>query len=300
MTRGPLMDPHILLAPFRLLPRGGTGVLVAMTLAAILVLGVLALFYITDPYHIDPLNRMREPSLDDPFGTDQLGRDVFSRCLYGARVSLFVAITTTLLACVIGAAIGLLAGYSPVFDLFGMRFMDALMTMPTILLAIALSSIMGAGFFVVIVAIAVAELPAVSRIVRSAVFAVAAQPYVEAARLNGRPHWQILIVHILPNVLPVILVHATFLFAHVIMVEATLSFLGAGVPGEIPSWGNMIAIGKDIFVVAPWTVVFPGLFVAVTVYVINAIGDHLRERLDPALSVAFRDEGQVSVARESS
>ncbi|MCI5075241.1 ABC transporter permease [Oricola sp.] len=284
------MDRHILLAPFRLLPRGSVGVLVAITLAAIVVLAVLSALHLADPLYIDPLNRMKPPSAEALFGTDQLGRDIFSRCIYGARVSLFVAVTTTLVTCVVGGSIGLLAGYSPLFDLFGMRFMDALMTMPTILLAIALSSIMGAGFFVVIFAIAVAELPGVSRIVRSAVFAIAAQPYVEAARLNGRPHWQILVVHILPNVLPVILVHATFLFAHVIMAEAALSFLGAGVPPSIPSWGNMIAIGKDVFVVAPWTIVFPGAFVAVTVYVINAVGDHLRERLDPTLSGAFREE----------
>lgn len=294
------MDPHILLAPFRLLPRGGVGVLVAITLIAILALAILSIFHLGDPYHINPLARMQPPGMEALFGTDQLGRDIFSRCIYGARVSLFVAVTTTLATCVIGGLIGLLAGYSPIFDLFGMRFMDALMTMPTILLAIALSSIMGAGFFVVIFAIAVAELPGVSRIVRSAVFAVAAQPYVEAARLNGRSHWQVLVLHILPNVLPVILVHATFLFAHVIMAEAALSFLGAGVPPELPSWGNMIAIGKDIFVVAPWTIVFPGLFVAVTVYVINAVGDHLRERLDPTLSAAFREDGQApSAAREA-
>ena len=293
------MDPHILLAPFRLLPRGSTGILIGMTAFAVLLLAVLSIFFLGDPYYIDPLQRMREPSFSNLFGTDQLGRDIFSRCLYGSRVSLFVAIMTTLLACLVGGMIGLLAGYSPVFDLFGMRFMDALMTMPTILLAIALSSIMGAGFFVVIVAIAIAELPSVSRIVRSAVFAIAAQPYVEAARLNGRPHWQILVFHILPNVLPVILVHATFLFAHVIMAEATLSFLGAGVPGEIPSWGNMIAIGKDIFVVAPWTVVFPGAFIAVTVYVINAVGDHLRERLDPTLSAAFREDGTTGSTSEA-
>ncbi len=293
------MDRHLLLAPFRLLPRGSVGVLVAITIIAILALAVLSVLRLTDPYYIDPLMRMKAPSTEALFGTDQLGRDIFSRCIYGARVSLFVAVITTLLTCVAGGLIGLLAGYSPLFDLFGMRFMDALMTMPTILLAIALSSIMGAGFVVVIFAIAVAELPGVSRIVRSAVFAIAAQPYVEAARLNGRPHWQILVLHILPNVLPVILVHATFLFAHVIMAEAALSFLGAGVPPEIPSWGNMIAIGKDVFVVAPWTIVFPGAFVAVTVYVINAVGDHMRERLDPTLSVALREDAQLAPGPEA-
>jgi peptide/nickel transport system permease protein len=274
--------------------------LTAAAAFAVLALAGLSLFHLTDPFHINPLARMQPPTAEALFGTDQLGRDIFSRCLYGARVSLLVALITTLVTCAIGGMIGLLAGYSPLFDLFGMRFMDALMTMPTILLAIALSSILGAGFVVVIIAIAVAELPGVSRIVRSSVFAVAAQPFVEAARLNGRPHWQILIAHILPNVLPVILVHATFLFAHVIMVEAALSFLGAGVPAEIPSWGNMIATGKDVFVVAPWTIVFPGIFVAATVYLINALGDHLRERLDPTLSRSYREDGQVAAGREPS
>jgi peptide/nickel transport system permease protein len=257
----------------------GAAILIFMALVAILA-PVLA----GDPTFINPVDRLQPPSLTHYFGTDHLGRDIFARCVYGARVSLVVGLSVALLAVSGGLAIGLAAGYVPRVDNVVMRLMDGLMAIPAILLAIALVSLNQAGVGIVIVAITIPEIPRVVRLVRSVVLTTREQPFIEAAISGGSRKLKIVLRHILPSTIPPLIVQATYVAASAILVEAGLSFLGAGVPPETPTWCNIVASSRLLLARAPWTIFFPGACLALVVLAINLLGDGLRDHLDPRLA----------------
>jgi peptide/nickel transport system permease protein len=257
----------------------GAAILIFMALVA-----VLAPFIAGDPRFINPVDRLQPPSAQYYFGTDHLGRDVFARAVYGARISLVVGITVALLSVIAGLAIGLAAGYVRRVDNIVMRMMDGLMAIPAILLAIALVSLNQASVGIVIVAITIPEVPRVVRLVRSVVLTTREQPYIEAAISGGSRALKIVLRHILPSTIPPLIVQATYVAASAILIEAGLSFLGAGVPPETPTWGNMIASSRLLLARAPWTIFFPGACLALVVLAINLLGDGLRDHLDPRLA----------------
>src|SRR5215470_8259147 len=256
-----------------------------------MLLGLMALVAIfapylgtVDPQALSPIKRLRWPSAQYWFGTDMLGRDIYSRTLYGARVSLTVGISVALLASGIGLAIGLVTGFSRWTDAIVMRIMDGLMSIPAILIAIALMALTRASLENVIFAITVADVPRVTRLVRSVVLTLREQPYVEAAIASGTNFVTILWRHIVPNTMPPLLVQGTFVAAAAMIIEAALSFLGAGTPPNIPSWGNIMAEGRSLFQVAYYIVLFPGIMLSLTVLAMNLLGDGLRDALDPRLA----------------
>jgi peptide/nickel transport system permease protein len=270
-----------------------------LILLAMLTIAILAPFLGTvDPQRIDPAARNKKPGteityrLDDGttakriaiMGTDSLGRDVYSRVLYGARVSLAVGVAVSVISVAIGMVIGLVSGYIRWADGIIMRIMDGLMAIPGILLAIALVSIWRAGLITVVFAIVVPDVPRVVRLVRSIVLTVREEPYVEGAISVGTPTWILMFRHILPNTVAPLIVQGTFLAAAAILTEAALSFLGIGIPPEIPSWGNIMAEGRTLFRVFPHNILYPGIFLALTVLAINIMGDGLRDTLDPKMS----------------
>ena len=260
-------------------------IFIGATLLAILVaVAIIGPWLVADPFRQAPINRLRPPSERFWFGTDQFGRDVFSRTINGARVSLIVGLAVAGLASLVGLGIGLLCGYFRRIDAIVMRMMDGIMAIPTILLAIALITLTRPGLGIVIVAIVIPEVPRIVRVVRSIVLSIREQPYVESAIAGGTRNARLLIRHILPNTLAPLIVQATYACASAMLIEAGLSFLGAGVPPEIPSWGNIIAQGRTFFQIAPWTILIPGAFLAVTVLAVNMLGDGLRDRLDPRLA----------------
>jgi len=218
------------------------------------------------------------------FGSDSLGRDIYSRVLYGTRVSLFVGATTALFALAIGVLCGLTAGYLRWLDGILMRVMDGIMAIPAILIAIALVAMWRASLATVIVAIAIPEIPRVARLVRSLVLTIREEPYVEAAISLGTPAWKIMFGHILPNTIAPLLVHGTFICASAILIEAILSFLGVGLPPDIPTWGNIMAEGRIAFVQFPHNIFIPGIFLTFTVLAVNILGDGLRDTLDPKMA----------------
>ncbi|MFM9850506.1 MAG: ABC transporter permease [Hyphomicrobiaceae bacterium] len=264
--------------------RNPTIALGALLLVALVAMAIAAPLIASDPFRQAPINRLRPPSERFWFGTDQFGRDVFSRTIYGARVSLIVGFVVAALASVIGLTLGLVCGYFKRIDAIMMRVMDGIMAIPSILLAIALITLSRPGLGIVIVAILVPEVPRVVRVVRSIVLSIRAQPYVESAIAGGTRNTKLLVRHILPNTLAPLIVQATYVCASAMLIEAGLSFLGAGVPPEIPSWGNIIAQGRTFFQIAPWTILIPGAFLAATVLAVNMLGDGLRDRLDPRLA----------------
>lgn len=240
--------------------------------------------FVGDPFKIAPINRLRPPSERWWFGTDQFGRDVFSRTVYGARVSLIVGLTVAGLSSLLGLALGLACGYFRRVDGIVMRVMDGLMAIPSILLAIALITLARPGLGIVIVAIVIPEVPRIVRVVRAVVLAIRGQPYIESAIAGGTRDLKLLVRHVLPNTLAPLIVQSTYVCASAMLIEAGLSFLGAGVPPEVPSWGNIIAQGRTFFQIAPWTILIPGAFLALTVLAVNLLGDGLRDRLDPRLA----------------
>ena len=267
-------------------------------LDVILLIGLTAPFLGTrDPSQIDPISRNKRPgavrvltgadgrpvSTTYWMGTDSLGRDIYSRVLYGARVSLLVGVSVALISVAVGLVIGLLAGYLRWLDGFVMRIMDGLMAMPAILLAIALVSLSTAGLRAVIVAIVIPEVPRVVRLVRSVVLSIREEPYVEAAIALGARTVPLIVRHVLPNALAPLIVQATYVCASAIVIEAILSFLGVGIPPETPTWGNIMAEGRALFRVFPHNILFPGIFLAATVLAVNIMGDGLRDSLDPRL-----------------
>jgi peptide/nickel transport system permease protein len=263
-------------------------VLIALALAAPL-LGTV------DPAWLDAINMNQKPMSKVDWtgpdnetaprtllmGTDSFGRDIYSRVLYGTRVSLLVGVIVALFALSIGTLFGLLAGYFRRVDAILMRVMDGLMAIPGILLAIALVAAWGAKLSTVIIAIAIPEIPRVTRLVRSLVLSIREEPYIEAAISVGTPTWKILLKHVLPNSIAPMVVQGTYVCASAILIEAILSFLGLGLPSEIPTWGNIMAEARVVFSSAPYNMWFPGIFLALTVLAVNMLGDGLRDTLDP-------------------
>lgn len=260
-------------------------VLGALVFAVVLLITLAAPWLASqDPQEIDPIARLRPPSAEHLLGTDALGRDVWSRTIYGGRISLMVGLVVGLLASALGLTIGLVSGYSRVADAIVMRVMDGLMSIPAILLAIALMSVTRASIFTVIIAITVVEIPRVVRLVRSVVLTLREQTYVEAAVIAGTRPARIVLKHILPNTLAPLIVQTTYICAAAMLVESILSFLGAGTPPEVPSWGNIMAEGRTFFQIAPWLILSPGLLLGATVLAVNLVGDGLRGALDPRIA----------------
>jgi peptide/nickel transport system permease protein len=254
-------------------------------LLCLVLLGIFAPYLGTvDPTALAPAKRTRAPSADFWFGTDALGRDIYSRVLYGTRVSLTVGLSVAALASLTGLAIGLVSGYVRWADSVIMRFMDGLMSIPPILFAIALMAMTRGSVGNVILAITIAEIPRVSRLVRGVVLSLREQPYVDAATASGTQTPMIILRHILPNTLGPMLVQATYICASAMIVESILSFIGAGTPPTIPSWGNIMAEGRALWQVKPYIVFFPAAFLSVTVLAVNLVGDGLRDALDPRMA----------------
>ena len=258
----------------------GGAILVAMVAIAIFApwLGTV------DPLAVFPSQRLHPPSAESWFGTDMLGRDVYSRVVYGARVSLIVGLAVAALSTLLGLAIGLVTGYVRRLDAVLMRIMDGLMSIPSVLLAIALMALTKASIGNVIVAITLAEVPRVVRLVRSLVFSLREQPYVEAAIAAGTTLPRILVRHILPNIVAPLLVQGTYVCGSAMITEAILSFIGAGTPPNIPSWGNIMAEGRSLIQIASYLIVFPGICLSLTVLAVNLLGDGMRDALDPRLA----------------
>ncbi|POR46956.1 ABC transporter permease [Bosea psychrotolerans] len=227
---------------------------------------------------------LQPPGAAHWFGTDNLGRDIFVRTVSGARTSLLVGLGVSALTLTAGGAIGLLAGYVRTVDSVTMRIMDGFMAIPGVLLAIALASLLGSGLVTVMIAISVPEIPRTARLMRSVVLSLREMPYVDAAVSIGSSTPRVLFRHILPNATEALVVQATFICASAILAEAVLSFLGVGISPDLPSWGNVIAGGRQFFRVAPWIIAFPGLFLSLLVLAVNLLGDVLRERIDPRLA----------------
>ena len=253
-------------------------------IAVMVLLALAAPLFAGNPLAMDPMHRLRPPSSVHWFGTDNLGRDVFARTVFGARISLLLGVTVAFGAIAGGLLLGLLCGFYRRIDAVVMRVMDGLMAIPSILLAIALVSLWHGGVPVVILAILVPELPRDVRLVRSIVLGVRERPYVEAAIAGGARTGKILRRHILPSTIAPLTVQGTYVCASAILVEAGLSFLGAGIPPNIPTWGNMIAGSQLYLAIAPWTIFCPGIALAVLVLAVNLLGDGLRDLLDPRLS----------------
>jgi peptide/nickel transport system permease protein len=265
--------------------RHPTIVIGATLLGLMLLIALLApCLGTTDPTALSPARRTRAPSAAYWFGTDMLGRDVYSRVLYGARVSLVVGFSVAFCASALGTVIGLAAGYIRGLDAVIMRVMDGLMSIPPILLAVALMALTRASVQNVILAISIAEFPRVSRLVRGVVLSLREQAYVEAAIASGTSVPAIIRKHILPNTLAPLMVQATFICASAMITEATLSFIGAGTPPVTPSWGNIMAEGRALWQVKPHMVFFPAIFLSITVLAVNLLGDGLRDALDPRLA----------------
>ncbi|WP_456621845.1 MULTISPECIES: ABC transporter permease [unclassified Bradyrhizobium] len=239
----------------------------------------------TDPTAMSIRYRFKPPSARFPFGSDQYGRDILTRVLYGGRLSLSIGFSVALLSGVFGAMIGILAGYFRALDPYVMRSMDALMAFPAILLAIGIGAALGAQASSIVVALAVAYVPRTARIVRASVLVIREMEYLQAARVSGAGDVHIIVKHVLPNCLGPLIVQLTFIFAYAILAEATLSFLGIGPPPPAPSWGNIIAEGRDYSVEAWWVMLFPGLAVSLAALGMNLLGDGLRDVLDPRLKI---------------
>jgi peptide/nickel transport system permease protein len=256
----------------------------ALVLAMLLIALFAPFLGTVDPTALAPARRTREPSAAFWFGTDMLGRDIYSRVLYGARVSLAVGFSVAALASLAGLSIGLVSGFLRRADGIIMRVMDGLMSIPPILLAVALMALTRGSVGNVITAITIAEIPRVSRLVRSVVLSLREQPFVDAAVAAGTRTPMIILRHILPNTLAPMTVQATYVCGSAMIVEAILSFIGAGTPPTIPSWGNIMAEGRALWQVKPYIVFFPAAFLSVTVLAVNLLGDGLRDALDPRMA----------------
>lgn len=257
-------------------------------MSGIIILGLLILFSIIgpivakfSPLEIDPSNRLQAPSKEHWFGTDDFGRDVFSRVATGARVSLAVGLSVSLLTGIFGIIMGLYSAYYSFLDHILMRISDALLAFPDILLAIAIMAVLGPKPINVVLAVTLAKIPVVARIVRSSALDIKEQTYIEALKVQGASSARVIWKHILPNSVSPLIVQVTYIFAIAIILEAALSFLGAGVPAPNPSWGNILYDGKVVIFNAWWMTIFPGLFIILAVLGLNVFGDGLRDLLDP-------------------
>jgi peptide/nickel transport system permease protein len=238
-----------------------------------------------DPTTMSIRYRFKPPSARFPFGSDQYGRDILTRVLYGGRLSLSIGFSVALISGIVGTLIGVTAGYFRALDPYVMRLMDALMAFPAILLAIGIGAALGAQASSIVVALAVAYVPRTARIVRASVLVIREMEYLQAARVSGAGDLHIIVKHVLPNCLGPLIVQLTFIFAYAILAEAALSFLGIGPPPPAPSWGNIIAEGRDYSVEAWWVMLFPGLAVSLAALGMNLLGDGLRDVLDPRLKI---------------
>ena len=278
----PIARRHWILDAVRRHPTVVAGGVILVLIAAVAVLAPY--LGTSDPLAVSPVKRLRFPSAASWFGTDPYGRDVYSRTLFGARVSLQVGLGVAILSTAVGLAIGLITGFSRLVDAVLMRFMDGLMSVPPVLLAIALMALTKASLGNVIIAITLSEVPRVARLVRGVVLSLREQPFVEAAVAAGTPFFRTLWRHILPNTVAPVLVQATYICASAMITEAVLSFIGAGTPPQIPSWGNVMAEGRSYFQIRPYLIIFPGVFLSLTVLAVNLVGDGMRDALDPRLA----------------
>jgi len=280
----------------RTLARNPSVIIGGAIVAFLALVGLLApLLGTIDPSEINPAFRNKRPGVErvmrdengketvfvHRFGTDSLGRDVYSRVVYGARVSLIIGVTVAILAVTVGLTIGLMAGYIRWLDGIVMRIMDGLMAIPAILLAMGVVSLSRAGLVAVVIAIVIPEIPRVARLVRATVLSIREEPYVEAAITVGTPTPTLLVRHVLPNTIAPLIVQGTFICASAILIEAILSFLGVGIPPETPTWGNIMAEGRSLFRIYPHNIFYPGVCLALAVLAINMLGDGLRDTLDP-------------------
>ena len=254
-------------------------------MAILIVLSLLAPWIAPyDPLKLNVSHRLKPPNETYWFGTDAYGRDVLSRTLWGGQISLVIAISVAVLSMVVGTLIGLLAGYFRAMDSIVMRVMDGLMAIPGILLAVAMLSLSKASVQTVVIAITIPEIPRVVRLVRAVVLSLREQTFVSGAIASGSRVPRILFRHILPNAMTPIIVQATYIAASAVLIEAYLGFLGVGTPPEVPSWGNIIAEGRNFIMLAIWSVLFPGLFLGTMVLSINILGDGVRDMLDPRIA----------------
>ncbi len=261
---------------------------IAIGLALLSIMAVIAIFapYLgtVDPTALAPSKRTREPSAQFWFGTDVIGRDIYSRVIYGARVSLLVGFSVAFLSSVAGLLIGMISGYIRILDGVIMRMMDGMMSIPPILLAVTLMALTRASVENVIMAITIAEIPRVARLVRGVVLSLREQPYVDAAIASGTTTPRIMLRHILPNTLAPLTVQATYVCGSAMIVESILSFIGAGIPPQTPSWGNIMADGRTLWQVKFYIIFFPAMFLSLTVLAVNLLGDGLRDALDPRMA----------------
>jgi peptide/nickel transport system permease protein len=265
--------------------RNPTAVIGGALLFVLLLIAILApLIGTTDPQKLSPIARLKLPSAVHWFGTDHLGRDLYSRVIYGSRISLVVGFSVAGLSISIGLQFGLLTGFIRILDHILMRVIEGVMAIPAILLAIALIALTSASVKNVVIALTIAEIPRVTRLVRSVVLTLRGQPFVESAIAVGTPLPMILLRHILPNTLAPLIVQGTFVCGSAIIAESILSFIGAGTPASVPTWGNIISDGRNFFQLYPHMIAFPAIFLSLTVLAINMLGDGLRDLLDPRLS----------------
>jgi peptide/nickel transport system permease protein len=261
-------------------------IVVGGSLIAILALLSIAAPLVTpyDPIALDVAHRLRPPDAAHWFGTDNLGRDIFSRSLYGGRISMLVGVSAAVLSGLLGTVIGMTSGMFRWADAICMRVMDGLMAIPAILLAVSMMTLVRPGVLIVVIAITVPEVPRVARLVRSVTLVIREQTYVQAARAIGTRLPALLLRHVLPNALTPIIVQATYVCASAVLIESYLGFLGVGIPPETPSWGNIISDGRTYVQLAIWIVLFPGAFLGLMVMGINMLGDGIRDLLDPRLA----------------
>ena len=279
---GEMTRPH---KTRRFIRRNPTMVAGGLLLALMLVLATCAPYLFTvNPVEMNPVERLRAPGGGHWFGTDMYGRDSYSRVVYGSRISLFVGLVVAALTSGIGLTIGLISGFVRKLDNPIMRVMDGIMALPELLLAIAFVALTKASVRNVIIALVIPQTPRVVRLVRGIVLVLREQPFVESALAMGARLPRLLLRHLLPNTIAPLVAQGTYVMASAVLIEAGLSFLGAGTPPEIPSWGNIMAEARPYFQLKPWMVLLPGLFLAVTVLAINLVGDGLRDMLDPRLA----------------
>jgi peptide/nickel transport system permease protein len=257
------------------------GLLILVIVTALAILAPLIAPY--SPSRLSVVNRLKPPSGIYWFGTDEFGRDVFSRTIYAGRLSLLVGASVVTFAAVFGVTLGLVAGFFRRLDMPIARIIDAMMAFPDILLAIALVAALGPSLVTVIVALGIVYTPRLARIVRASTLVIRELPYVEAARALGVPTWRIMSRHVLRNLVSPILVQGTFIFAYAMLAEAGLSFLGLGVSPEVPTWGTMIAAGRQYIGQADWMTLFPGIAIILSVLSLQMVGDGFRDLLDPRL-----------------
>lgn len=255
--------------------------------AAIVVIALAGPLLLPSPVAMDYLHRLAPPSAGHWFGTDNFGRDVMSRVVSGSRLSLLIGISVVAINVLFGTLLGVLAAYYKSLSNPLMRVMDALMAFPAILLALGISAALGARLENVVIALGIVYTPRTARVVRAAVLTVRDMSYVAAARVASASDWWIITRHILPNCFAPLIVQFSFVFAYAILAEASLSFLGAGPPPPAPTWGNIIADGRDVMVEAPWIMLFPGIAISLSVLGLNLMGDGLRDALDPSIGPRF-------------